>query len=106
MKSPAAVCIDMIVDVITGVGRPSVPYVVESEVIADVEPPGAWNVESGTTGVEIPSIPVVNTIEAEEVNPPTIASPCESVKAVFEDRGSIPEPDNEVTVLDKPDPGG
>jgi len=75
-------------------------------VVAGVEPPGDWNVESGTIGLEIPSVPVVNTIEAEEVDPPTIVLPCESVKAVFEDRGSIPEPDNEVTVLDKPDPGG
>lgn len=74
--------------------------------VASVEPPGASNVESGTIGVEIPSVPVVNTIEAEEVDPPTIVLPSESVKAVFEDRGSIPEPDDEVTVLDKPEAGG
>ena len=74
--------------------------------VAGVESPEAWNVESGTIGVEIPSVPVVNIIEAEEVDPPTIVLPSESVKAVFEDRGSIPEPDIEVTALDKPDPGG
>jgi len=71
-----------------------------------IDPSDPWYVETGTIGVETPSAPVVNPTEGEVVGQPAIGLPSESVKAVAEDRGSIPEPDNEVMALDRPDPRG
>ena len=74
----------------------------ESGTVEVVDPSDPWYVETGTTGVVTPSVPVVNPTEGEVVGPPAIGLPSESVKAVIEDRGSIPEPDNEAMALDRP----
>ena len=51
------------------------------------------------------SVPVVIPVKGEDVAP-TIGLPSESVRAVAEDMGSIPETANEVIALDKPEPRG
>jgi hypothetical protein len=79
---------------------------VESATVGMGDPSEPYTVESGVTGVGMLSVPVVNPVKGEEVGPLTIGLPNASVRAAAEDRGSIPEPANEVMALDRPDPRG